>query len=390
MKRGHVVLVGALIIVVAVILISTRTRASKGAQESATPVAVMSVALTHAVSSILPARVPATGDVAAWQEAIIGTEADGLRLTEVKVNVGDTVSSGQVLALLHGDIIEAELAEARAAVVQAKAEAREADTNLQRARNLGGAGVMSAQEAGRYAAAAETARARLDAMQAVEQRSRLRLAQTRVLAPSDGIITVRTATVGAVAASGQELFRLIKDGRLEWRAVVSVADLEKLEPEQIAWITAPDRAPIQGKLRMVGPVIDTETRSGLVFVDLPRDSPVRAGEFVRGHFETGDGPALTLPQTAVLMRDGFNYVMRVGSDSTVILQKVSIGRRMEDRVEITAGLSDSEQVIASGLNFLNAGDTVRVVDSLAKHAGNQLPTSGAMVLDSEVPAGNEP
>ena len=127
-------------------------------------------------------------------------------------------------------MVAADLAEARALVVQADAQAAEAEANAQRARALDESGAMSAQQVNQYVVAARTARAGVDAVRAIEQRHRVRLAQTRVLAPSDGIITARTATVGAVMPAGQELFRLIKDGRLEWRANVAMNDLDKLVP----------------------------------------------------------------------------------------------------------------------------------------------------------------
>ena len=362
MKRGQVAPAGAAVIIAVLVLIWGGGERSGQVRADVPEAPVLSVALTRAEISTLPIRVPATGNVVAWQEASVGAEADGLRLTDVKVNVGDAVKRGQILAVFVADIVEAELAEARAAAVQADAEAVEAEVNARRARNLGTAGVMSAQEADRYAAAAKTTRARLQAARAVVEKNRVRLAHTRVTAPSDGIITSRTATVGAVVPAGEELFRLIKDGRLEWRAVVSVTDLDKLAPGQPAMLDFQGHGSLRGRLRMVAPAIDTATHSGLIYVDLPADGIIRAGAFVRGHIEVGDGPALTLPQSAVLPRDGFHYVMRIGPESRILINKVTIGRRIGDRIEITQGLSTGETVVASGLGFLGEGDVVRVVD----------------------------
>jgi RND family efflux transporter MFP subunit len=364
-------------------------------KDDALPTPVLSVAMTRAQLSMLPIRVPATGNITAWQEASVGTEVEGLRLTEVKVNVGDTVQRGQVLARFKPDMLAAELAEARASVAQADAQAMEADANAQRARSLDVSGVMSAQQVNQYVVAARTARARLDAMRAIEARHRLRLAQTQVLAPSDGIITSRTATVGAVMPAGQELFRLIKDGRLEWRAAVAVSDMDKLTPGQRAEITVHGQQPIQGRLRMVAPAIDTLTHEGLVYVDLPTGTAIHAGAFARGYVEVGKGQALTVPQAAVLLRDGFNYVMRLGPKSNVMMTKVSVGRRVGDRIEITGGLTHSEAIVASGLSFLSEGDTVRVV---SEPADSKLETTTAARAkrarpkssNSEAPTGASP
>jgi len=313
--------------------------------------------------STLPVRISANGDIAAWQEASIGTEANGLRLIEVNVNVGDKVQRGQALAVFASDIIEAELAQSRAAVTEAEVALTEAKDNAERARTLQKNGALPAQQIQQYLNAEPAAQARLEAARAAEQTQRLRLTQTRILAPDDGVISARTATVGAVVSSGQELFRLIRGGRLEWRAEVAASELAKLEVGQVANVIPSGGEPIQGKLRMVGPVVDTQTRNGLVYVDLPAESTARAGMFARGEFEVGNLQALTLPPSAVLLRDGFSYVLRVGPDARVIQTKVTIGRRTGERVEILEGIDASARVVAAGGGFLSDGDLVLVVES---------------------------
>ncbi|WP_211840777.1 efflux RND transporter periplasmic adaptor subunit [Pseudoxanthomonas sacheonensis] len=368
-KQRRTALIGAAILIVVALLVALAIGGGSDVPENevtATP--VLSVVMTRAQVSTLPRRIPATGNIAPWQEASVGTEAEGLQLTEVKVNVGDRVRRGQILAVFKPDMVAADLAEAQASVAQAQAQSMEAEANAQRARGLDGSGAMSAQQINGYLVAARTARARLDAAKAIEQRNRLRLAQTRVLAPSDGVITARTATVGAVMPGGQELFRLIKGGRLEWRATVAMSDMDQLAPGQVAEVRVHGQTPIQGRLRIVAPSIDTRTHNGLVYVDLPPDSQARAGALARGFFEVGEGRALTVPHQAVTLRDGFSYVMRLDPRSKVLMTKVSVGRRMGDRVEITGGLEPSDPVIASGLGFLSEGDTVRVVRAAAAGA----------------------
>lgn len=362
MKQRRIALVGAVVLVIAVALVGVAVGGGSRTEErAAAPAPVLSVVMTAAQPTALPVRVAASGNIAAWQEASVGTEVEGLRLTEVKVNVGDTVRRGQVLARFAAEMVAADLAEARASVAEATAQAWEAQANAERARALDRSGAMSTQQVDQLVVAARTAQARLDAAQAVENRHRLRLAQTQVLAPGDGIITSRTATVGAVMPAGQELFRLIRDGRLEWRAAVAMADVARLAPGQRVVIAIQGQPPVEGRLRMVAPAIDTQTHNGLVYVDLPRDRAIQAGAFARGHVEVGRSRALTVPQGAVVLRDGFHYVMRLGPESKVMMTKVSIGRRVGDRVEIVAGLAGSEAIVASGLSFLSEGDTVRVV-----------------------------
>jgi RND family efflux transporter MFP subunit len=344
------------------------------------PAAAAKPALTVTVTTPQPARLPvkiaANGNVMAWQEASIGTEANGLRLADVKVNVGDVVRRGQVLATFAPDTINADLAQNRAAVVEAEATLADASANAQRARELQTTGALSAQQINAYLTAERTAQARLDAVKAVAKTQQLRLAQTRVLAPDNGVISARSATVGAVLPAGQELFRMIRGGRLEWRAEVPAADLAQLKPGQTATVVPAGGTPIEGKLRIVGPTVDPATRNGIVYVDLPAGGAARAGMFARGEFEVGSGTGLTLPQAAVQLRDGFSYVLRVGPDSKVVQTKVTTGRRAGDRIEITGGLDASARVVATGGGFLGDGDLVRVVDA-APAAANGKQASNA-------------
>lgn len=390
MKLRHTAPAAAVIVITAVFLIALRPRAAETSQDLIAPPPVLSVQTTQAEVVRLPRRVPASGHIAAWQEASIGAEGEGLRLVAVTVNVGDAVKRGQLLAQFNADIVEAELAEARAAVAQAVAAAQEAEANAGRANTLAPKGALSAQQITQYLAAAKAAQARVEAARAAEQRQRLRLAQTRVLAPSDGIVTSRTATVGAVVPAGQELFRLIRDGRLEWRALVAAGDIDQLAPGQVAQIHRQNQAPIQGELRTVSPQIDTATHNGLVYVDLPRLDALRAGAFVRGHIELGDATALTLPQSAVLLRDGLAVVMRVGARSTVVVAPVALGRRVGDRIEILGGLAESEAVIASGLAFLSEGDTVNVLDAPSRGAEVRRGTADSAPANAAGASGEGP
>jgi RND family efflux transporter MFP subunit len=313
-------------------------------------------------------RIAANGNIAAWQEAIIGTEANGLRLAEVRVNVGDAVKKGQVLATFTPDMMQADVAQIRATVAEAEAALAEAQANARRAKDLEATGALSAQQINQYMTAERTAQARLDAQRAQANVQALRLRQTKVLAPDDGVISARSATVGAVLPAGQELFRMIRQGRLEWRAEVPSADMARLKPGMRARIDTVGGGSIEGKVRMVAPTVDPATRNGIVYVDLKASADARAGMFARGEFDIGTGQGLTLPQSAVLLRDGFTYVLRVGNDSKVRELKVTVGRRVGERIEITGGLDADARVVASGGGFLSDGDTVRVVDAPAMAA----------------------
>ena len=330
--------------------------------------AALTVTTTQPQRSSLATALQANGNIAPWQEAIVGAESNGMRLAEVRVNVGDVVKRGQVLATFVADMAQADLAQSRAAVAEAEATLADAGANAQRARELQASGALSAQQINQLLTAERTAQARLDALRAGAKVQRLRLAQTQVLAPDSGVISARNATVGAVVPAGTELFRLIRQGRLEWRAEVVAGELAQIKPGQAVRVTAAGGAPVAGKVRMVAPTVDANTRNGIVYVDLPQPGAIKAGMFAHGDFETGSTSALTLPQSAVLLRDGFSYVYRVGADNRVAQTKVEVGRRVGDRIEITGGLDAGAKVVTSGAGFLADGDTVRVVEAAVKTA----------------------
>jgi len=336
---------------------------------SAAPKAALTVTTTTPQSASLPLKISANGNIAAWQEASIGTEANGLRLAEVRVNVGDVVKRGQVLARFAPEMVQVDVSQMRASIAEAEATLAEAAANAQRARELQATGALSAQQISQYMTAERTAKAKLDWQRAAAKVQQLRLQQTQVLAPDSGVISARSATVGAVLPAGQELFRLIRQGRLEWRAEVPANELSRVKVGMPVHVTPGSATAIAGKVRMVAPTVDEKTRNGIVYVDLPASADARAGMFARGDFEIGAVQGITLPQSAVLLRDGFSYVLRVGPDSKVAEAKVSVGRRVGDRVEITAGLDPKAQVVASGGSFLGDGDTVRVVSTPTATAG---------------------
>ena len=353
---------------VAGLLVQIAAQAANAApqREPSAPRPALTVAVTQPQAATWPARIAANGNIAPWQEASIGAEASGLRLAEVRVDVGDVVRRGQVLATFAADTVAAELTHSRAGQAEAQAVLAEAAANAQRARDLQPSGALSAQQIEKYLTAERMAQARLEAAAAAAQTQALRLAQTRVMAPDDGVISARSATVGAVLAGGQELFRLIRQGRLEWRAEVAAPALARLQPGQAVTVTPAGGAPIAGRVRILAPTVDRNTRNGLAYVDLPPGSAARAGMFGRGEIDIGAGsPALTLPQSAVQQRDGFHYVLRIGADSRVVQTKVTIGRRAGDRVEIVAGLDAAAPVVAAGGAFLADGDLVRVVEAPA-------------------------
>ena len=334
-------------------------------QKAAAPKPALTVTTARPSSASLPIKLAATGNVVAWQEAIIGSESGGLRLTDVRVNVGDVVKKGQVLAVFSADTVNADVAQARAALMEAQASAADAAANAERARSLQNSGALSAQQINQYITAEQTANARIAAARASLAAQQLRLKYTQVTAPDSGVISARTATVGSVVGVGTELFRMIRQGRLEWRAEVTATELTRIKPGITARVVAANGSALTGKVRMIAPTIDAQTRSALVYVDLPpvmgATAPFKSGMFASGQFELGASQAMTVPQQAVAVRDGFSYVFTLKPDNRVSQLKIKTGRRLGERVEVTEGLSPDAQIVVSGAGFLNDGDLVRNV-----------------------------
>lgn len=321
-----------------------------------------------------PRTIAATGTIAAWREVIVGAEIGGDRLVEAPVEIGDRVERGQLLARIDSDSVTAALEQARAALAESEALLAEARADADRARQSRGTAALSTQQADQYLSAERTALARLDAARARVRAEELRLSRTQVRAPVAGIVASLSAAQGSLVQPGDELLRLIRDSRLEWRAEVPATDLARLEPGGPARVLAADGTPVNGRIRRVAPTVDARTLTGLVYVDLPAETtgqPLRAGMFVRGELDLGAAPALTLPQSALLTREGFTYVFRLEPDRTVIQTKVGVDRRLGDRVEITAGLEAKAEVVDSGVVFLADGDLVRVAEPAPSDAGRR-------------------
>jgi RND family efflux transporter MFP subunit len=371
-KKGWLILAIVVVLLIIVIVVwqtktaqkTTATNQQKNADTTAQK-AALTVTVVSPQQQNWKQTFTANGNIAAWQEVVIGSELSGQRLTQVNVNVGDEVRRGQVLAEINSDTIRADLAAAKASYAEAQAVLADAMTNNRRIQQLKNTGAISAQEATQYQTSQSTAQAKLDAAKAQIESNQLRLAQTRVVSPDNGVISARTATVGSLAQTGQELFRLIRDHRLEWRAEVTTSDLYKLKQGMTARIISPDPAQpaVTGKVRMIAPVIDPQTRYGLVYVDIPTTQAVRMGMFVKGEFDLGQKAALTVPQTALLLRDGFSYVFIVNDNNRVTQQKVSVGRRLGDRVEIL-DLAPNVKVVSSGTGFLADGDLVSIAKDI--------------------------
>lgn len=320
----------------------------KPAASQAHPVLTVTAANPERVT--WPNNLVAQGVITPWEEASIGTQIGSYQLVDVRVNVGDQVRRGQLLARLNPALLQAEEAQLLARYEQAVA-------NDRRAQGLRTAGGISDQEALQFTTEARTATALLAA-------KRLELRYTAILAPDDGVITARTATLGAVVPAGQELFRIIRKNRLEWRGELTASQLSVARRGQRISLQLPDGSSANAVVRQIAPALETRSRLAIVYADLMPGSRARAGMYVTGEIATGETPALAVPAECVVVRDGRSYVVEImgaGETPKVALRSVTPGRRNGNAIEILRGLTGRERMVLRGSAFLHDGDVVRVV-----------------------------
>ncbi|MDR3367537.1 efflux RND transporter periplasmic adaptor subunit [Rhodoferax sp.] len=376
LTRPRLLTVAAIVLLLAGGAWLLKSRAAPAAAVAPTTNAGLSVSAVQPQQAIWGRSLQLSGGLFAWQTATIASEEAGLRLTEVLVDVGSVVKRGQLLARLTDNTILADLRAQDAAVAQARAKLTQAKAEADRSRAVKDSGALSEQQVTSYVIAEQTAQASLDSAIATLEAQRIKLTHTRILAVDDGIISSRSATLGNVVASGTELFQLVRQRRVEWRAEITGKQLSALKPGQTAKITLPDGQQVSGRLRLIGPTLDSNTRNGLAYIDLPIGSAARPGMYVRGEIDTGQALALTVPSSAVVQRDGNSYVFEKDGATKVAQRQVQTGRRQGDLVEITSGITAQAQLVRSGGAFLKDGDPVqwtRASDSANTKANKAAP-----------------
>ena len=324
--------------------------------------AALTVALISPSAAPITRSIQADGNISAWQEANVGAEMMG-RIESVKVQVGDKVKRYQELARFSTSIESADHGQMVAAAAQANATYAEAKAAAERAHKLKDQGFMGEQMLTQYDTQAATAKARMEQANAARDANALRLANGVVRATADGTISRVNAVAGSIVPAGTELFRLIQDGRLEWRAQVTAAEMNRIQPGMKASVSLGDGLHLAGKVRSIAPTVDAQNRTGLVYVDLDPSAYARAGMYVGGQIESGQSTAFLLPQTALVLRDGFSYVMQVDETNRIKQTVVQLGQRQGEQIEILSGLPPQARVVTSGAAFLNEGDKVRIATS---------------------------
>lgn len=353
----------SLIAALALGLAACQQGADESADAKARGASAQAVTVASPQSRTLPRAITVSGPVAAVEEMQLGVELSGLRVTRLAVDVGQQVRRGQVLLTLDHRMLDADLVQANAALREAEAGAALARANLARGENLAGDKFISAMQLDELRAARTQAEARLGTARAARDSTALRRSFADLRAPADGPISKRLVQPGQVVSAGMELLRLIKDGRLEWRAELPSEQLARVSPGDVIALVARDGTRVEGRVRAVTPGVDPATRTGTVYADLPHPGALQPGAFLEGRIDTGLVQALVVPAAAVVLRDGFTTVFTVDAKGLAHQVRIETGVRDSGQVEVRSGLKPGDRVVVAGAGFLADGDAVRVVEA---------------------------
>ena len=338
--------------------------------------------------------VAVSGSLVPREEILVAPEVEGFRVQDLKVDVGDRVKKGDILAILVQELLDAQVAQndaslaradaaiskARSAIAEAEAHVTEADASFDRAKPLKNSGYLSASTYDQREAAAKSSQAQLiasrDGLKLAEaekaqveaQRRELlwRRANTEVRAPADGLVSRRTARIGGMASGVAEpLFRIVLRSEVEVDAEVIETELAKMDAGQKAKINVAGVGDVTGTVRLVTPEVDKTTRLGRVRIFLGDDPRLRIGSFARGTVDTAQDRGLAVPSSAVVF-DAEGAFVQVVRDGHVARSNISTGLISRGRVEVRAGLAAGDIVVAKAGTFLRDGDVVRPITPDAK------------------------
>ncbi|SLN55412.1 Macrolide export protein MacA [Aquimixticola soesokkakensis] len=422
LSRGAVafVLVGLLAPLPAVLLPASAAAEDAQKPASQSSARIPTVTTAQAQPRDLVARVPVTGSLVARGEVLVYPDTGGYAVTALEADIGDSVAKGDVLATLDARTLTQKLAQAQAELARAQAAARQAESQvisaqsartqaaqtLSRSQSLRDSGATTQSALDDALTADQTAQATLQnaqdgvaVAQAQTQQAEVALAIARqdldaaqIKAPASGIISARNGQIGGIAsASGEPLYRIIRDGEVEVEVEVTETDLAQLAVGQRATLDIAGLAPVEGRLRRLAPVVDATSRLGAVRIATPAQAGLRPGLFVGGWITTAERNSLAVPATAVISDARGDYVLLVRESAqtpgvgTLERRDVTAGLLWQDWREITDGLSAGDVVLARAGAFFAPGDTVR---SAAESAQDSGPTTGAAAADQTADAGS--
>ncbi len=366
----------AVVLLIAVAAIGWFMHNRAGAKAAAAA-ANASADVAPSVSVVVPGQlavadtVHVTGSIAARRDLPVGIQGDGGMVTDVLVDVGQSVSRGQVLARVDHAVQTQQVASMAAGIRSARADAALAQAELDRAVRLVDKGFISKADIDRKTAARDGASAKVSLAQAQLGEMQARMARLDIRAPANGLVLTRNIEAGQVIGpASPSLFRIAENGILEMRAQVAEQDLARLkvgQPANVRPIGSTTDYP--ARVWLLDPVIDNASRQGTARLALAYAPGLRVGAFANATIAAGEATQPVLPQSSVMVDDHGSFVYVVGGDGKIVRRNVKVGSVNAGGMSIAAGLTGREQVVLSAGAFLQPGEKVKPVVTAAAAAG---------------------
>jgi RND family efflux transporter MFP subunit len=291
----------------------------------------------------------------------VGSAGEGGQVIEVPVEPGQWVRQGQVLAVIDRSVQMQQEAGLAASIRVAEADARLAQSNLDRAQKLVDRGFISKADIDRLIATRDAANARVGVARAQFGEMQARVRRLSIVAPADGLVLERKIEPGQVVASGNTmLFRIAKGGEMELQARLTEEDLAAIATGVSASITPVGSArSFTGQVWQISPVIDPQTRQGTARIALAYAPELRPGGFANVEISGGTVIAPMLPESAVLSDAKGSYVYIVDARNKVVRRDVKTGILTDNGIAIVSGLAGTERVVQRAGAFLSSGESVK-------------------------------
>ena len=359
--RKRLLLIGGGVAVVLVAVAAWISMRGGDAPATAPTAQVPVVTVISPGQSLVSRTVTATGSIAARVDMPVGVVGEGGMVSRVLAQPGDWVRAGQVLAVIERSVQVEQVRSLAAQVEVARADAKLAQAQLDRARALVGRGFISAADIDQRTATRDAANARVAVAVAQLAEQRARTGRLDIRAPASGLVLTRAVEPGQIVGSGSGvLFRMARDGDMELLAQVAEGDLPTLRVGNSAVVTpVGGKDQYAGRVWQVSPVVDPQTRQGIARVAIPYHAAIRPGGFAAVTITSGSGNAPLLPESAVQSDPKGNYVYVINGKNLVERRDVTVGQVSDAGVAVTGGIGGTEKIVTSAGAFLTPGQKVK-------------------------------
>lgn len=361
-RRMILILAGAALLIAGVVAYKLFGGSGDGAGAGAGDQQAQTVTVAIANPQDVTNIVNATGSVGAIRDMPVGVVGEGGRVLSVLVEPGAWVTKGQTLLTIERSVQTEELASLAAQVQVARADARLAQSNLDRAKLLVANGFVSKAQIDQLTATRDAANARTDVSAATLNQARARVGRLDVRAPASGLVLTRAVEAGQIVqGGGTALFRIAEGGRLEAQARLDEGALATIRVGTRATVTpAGSASSFEGKVWQISPVIDAQSRLGIARIELPYNPALRPGGFANVQIATGDTNSPVLPESAIQTDTAGSFVFIVNAQNKVERRAIKTGSVTATGVPVVSGLRGNEKVVLFAAGFLNPGEVVKV------------------------------